>query len=128
MDFRNKLVFVLGKAFQSSLMFAGKTRAYPRVEYLKGSSLGRLERLSKDKHSNLLQKSINYSCKKFYVTSPWANKLESLCCIFFSLAQYLRVKLGTYFRYSILTEGLLANGNCTTIIRGFFSIMHRPQD
>ncbi len=45
--------------------------AYPRVEYLKGASLGyapglthkhktRLDRLAKDKHSNLLGNSINY--------------------------------------------------------------------
>jgi hypothetical protein len=31
-------VFVPGKLFQSSLMFAGKTRAYPRLEHLKGGS------------------------------------------------------------------------------------------
>jgi hypothetical protein len=39
MDFRIKLEFVLGKSFQSSLMFAGKAEAYPRVEYLKDASL-----------------------------------------------------------------------------------------
>ncbi len=30
----------------------------------------RLERLAKDKHSSLLQKSVNYVCKFFYSTGP----------------------------------------------------------
>jgi hypothetical protein len=30
----------------------------------------RLERLAKDKHSRLLQKSVNYDTKKFYGTGP----------------------------------------------------------
>jgi hypothetical protein len=57
--------------------------AYPRVEHLKatftwaGPSLvckhhTRMERLVRDKHSSLLQKSVNYSCTKFYSTGPWA--------------------------------------------------------
>ncbi len=33
-------VFLPGKPFQPSLMFAGKAGAYPRVEHLKGDSLG----------------------------------------------------------------------------------------
>jgi hypothetical protein len=34
-------VFVPGKLFKPSLMFVGKVEvAYPRVEYLKGSSIG----------------------------------------------------------------------------------------
>jgi len=44
MDFRNKLVFVLGKPFHPRLVhprlvFAGKDGAYPRVEHLKVASL-----------------------------------------------------------------------------------------
>jgi hypothetical protein len=33
------MVFVPGKPFQPSLMFAGKAGAYPRVEHLKIASL-----------------------------------------------------------------------------------------
>ncbi len=33
-------VFVLGKPFQPSLMFAGEARSIPIVEHLKGPSLG----------------------------------------------------------------------------------------
>jgi hypothetical protein len=35
----------------------------------------RLEKLARDKHSSLLQKSVNYGCKKLYSTGP---RLESL--------------------------------------------------
>ncbi len=38
----------------------------------------RLERLARDKHSNLLCKSVNYGCNKFYSTGPWSNPLELL--------------------------------------------------
>ncbi len=70
-------MFVPGKPFQSSLMFAGKAGAY-----LKGAPLyGRLlasptnirlgwERLAKDKHSDILQISANYGHKKFYYSWP----------------------------------------------------------
>ncbi len=33
-------MFILNRPFQSSLVLAGKVRAYPGVEYLKGASLG----------------------------------------------------------------------------------------
>ncbi len=33
-------------------------------------TLTRLEMLARDKHSSLLQKSVNYDCKKFYSTGP----------------------------------------------------------
>jgi hypothetical protein len=33
--------------------------------------LTRLARLSRDKHSSLLRKSVNYCRKKFYSTGPW---------------------------------------------------------
>ncbi len=33
-------VFVPGKPFQPGLMFVGEARGYPRVEHLKGASLG----------------------------------------------------------------------------------------
>jgi len=51
--FRNKLVFVLGKPFQPSLVF-------------------------RDKHSSLLQKTVNYGCNKFYDTGPWRNKSNKI--------------------------------------------------
>ncbi len=38
-----------------------------------------MERLARDKHSNLLRKSVNYTCKKFYSTAPCfahLNKVE----------------------------------------------------
>jgi len=38
MDIRNKLVFV---PLKLSLMFVGKAGAYPRLEHLKGASLGK---------------------------------------------------------------------------------------
>jgi hypothetical protein len=41
-----------------------------------------MERLAKDKHSSLLQISVNYDSKKFYSTGPWSpnppNFTESL--------------------------------------------------
>ncbi len=79
-------MFVSGKSFHLSLMFVGE--AYPRVEHLKVASLRyalalptnirtRLERLARDKHFSLLQKSVIYGHKKFYSTGPWSldNKL-----------------------------------------------------
>ncbi len=40
-NFCSKLeAFVPGKSFQPSLIFGGKAGAYPRVEHLKGTSLG----------------------------------------------------------------------------------------
>jgi hypothetical protein len=54
--------------------------AYPRVEYLKGASLGlplaslknktRLEKLARDKHSSLLRTFVNCGRKKFYGIGP----------------------------------------------------------
>jgi hypothetical protein len=32
-----------------------------------------LENLARDKHTNLLQKSVNYGHKKYYSTGPWCN-------------------------------------------------------
>jgi hypothetical protein len=75
MPFHNKL-------FQPSLMFAGKARAYPREAPFRCSTLGRLlalstnirlarlKKLARDKHSSLLQKSVNYGRKIFYSTGP----------------------------------------------------------
>ncbi len=75
-------MFVPGKPFQHSLVFAGKAETYPSDAPLKCSTLGsapglthkyktRLERLARDKHSSLLRKSVNYGSKKFYSTGPW---------------------------------------------------------
>jgi len=44
-------------------MFAGKAGAYP-------SEVPRLERLAKDKRSNLLWKVVTYGRKKFYNIGP----------------------------------------------------------
>ncbi len=74
-------MFVPGKPFQPSLVFAGKNGAYPSEAPFSCSTLGytpdlthkhltRLERLASDKHSSLLQKSVNYGCNKFYDTGP----------------------------------------------------------
>ncbi len=63
-------MFVPGKPFQPSLMFAGKARAYPIEAHFRCYTVGqvpglshkhptRLERLARDKHSSLLQKSVN---------------------------------------------------------------------
>jgi hypothetical protein len=35
-------MFVSGKTFHPSLVFVGEARAYPRVEHMKGTSLGAL--------------------------------------------------------------------------------------
>jgi hypothetical protein len=56
-------------------MFTGKAGAYPSeapFRYSKASGLThkhkiRLERAARDKHSNLLQKSVNYGVKSFIV-------------------------------------------------------------
>jgi hypothetical protein len=50
-------VFVLGKPFQPSLIFAGKAGAYPSEA---------LFRLARDKRSSLLRKVVTYGRKKFY--------------------------------------------------------------
>ena len=56
-------VFLPGKPFQPSLMFAGKARAYPRVEILKGR-----------KEFYRIGPGIFYGCNYF----PYRNKLECL--------------------------------------------------
>ncbi len=78
-------MFVPSKPFQPSLMFAGKAGAY-----LSGASekcftrvcsgitrkhKTRLERLARDKRSCLLQKLINYGCKKFYNIGPRSHQI-----------------------------------------------------
>ncbi len=82
MDFRNKLE-CLSLASLSILVLCLWVRpgAYLRVEHLKVASLRyalalpanirtRLERLARDKHFSLLQKSVNYGHKIFYSTGP----------------------------------------------------------
>ncbi len=74
-------MFVPGKPLQPSLMFVGKARGLPwsgapvRCLIWIGSGFTckhetMLERLTRDKHSSLLQKSVNYGRKKFYSTGP----------------------------------------------------------
>jgi hypothetical protein len=78
-------MFVLGKPFHLNLMFVGEARRLPysgtpeRRFTRVGSGLTRkhlckLERLDWDKHSSLLRKSLNYSCKKLYSTGPTGTK------------------------------------------------------
>ncbi len=75
-------VFALCKPFQSSLMFVGKARNLPWRgvpksffnwvgSYFTNKHQTRPERLARDKHSSLLQKSVNYGRKKFYSTGHW---------------------------------------------------------
>jgi hypothetical protein len=74
-------VFVHGKPFQRSLMIAGKARVYPseapcrcstkeKAPGLTHKHVTRLERLTRDKHSSLLRKFVNYGRNKFYDTGP----------------------------------------------------------
>ncbi len=84
MDFHIKLErLCLTSHFQPSLIFVGEVRSLPQSGAPRwcftqvGSGLTcihktRLERLARDKHSSLLQKSVNYGHKKFYSTSPCA--------------------------------------------------------
>jgi hypothetical protein len=70
-------VFIPGKPFQPGIKFAREARAYPSEGSFRCSTLGyapglsdkdytRLESISKDKHSSLMQTCLNYGCKKFY--------------------------------------------------------------
>jgi hypothetical protein len=70
-------VFVPGKTYHASLLFEGMARSLHKSEQPERSfpwvGLGltrkhstRLERLAKEKDSNLLQRFINYGRKKFY--------------------------------------------------------------
>jgi hypothetical protein len=82
-------MFVPGKPFQPSLMFAGKARSYPGEAPFRCSNLGkapglthkhktRLEWLARDKHSSLLRTSVNYGRNKLYSTGPWCHKIKTL--------------------------------------------------
>ncbi len=95
-------MFVPGKLFQSSPMFAGKARAYPSgaPERLH-TGLPRkhwtgLEKLARDKHSSLLGKSVNYGRNEFYRTGPCFQKLTNggkgrMLLLTNTLAYYTRV-------------------------------------
>ena len=66
-------MFVPGKPYQPSLMFAGKgfQVLHSRVGSLPHlQTLAKLERLTKDEHSSLLRKSVNYRRKSFRVQAP----------------------------------------------------------
>ena len=82
-------MFVSGKLFQPSIMFVGKAMGLPesgapeRCFIWVGPGLARkhwtrLEKLGTYKHSSLLQKTINYSCNKFYSTDPRCSGLDCL--------------------------------------------------
>jgi hypothetical protein len=83
-------MFVPGKLFQPSLMFVGKTGAYPSEAPFRCSTLGyapglihklqtRLEKLARNKCSSLLRKFVNYGCKKFYNICSGANVINLFC-------------------------------------------------
>jgi hypothetical protein len=68
-------------------MFVGEARFYPSETSFRYSTLGwapglthkhktRLERLGRDKHYSLLQKSVNYGQKSFITLAPGCAKLE----------------------------------------------------
>ncbi len=72
-------MFVPGKAFQPSLMFAGKAEYLSEAQRcsILGQAPGltqkhktRLESLAKDEHSSLLRKTVNCGRKKFYRIDP----------------------------------------------------------
>ncbi len=71
-------MFVPDKPFQSSVMFADEARSLPKSGAVVPASLAnktRLERFARDKHSSLLQKSVNYGRKKcLIVQAPGAFK------------------------------------------------------
>jgi hypothetical protein len=80
-------MFVLGKPFQLSLIFACKAKAYPSEAPFRCSTLGlapgltrknltRLERLTEDKHSGLLRKSVITAVKSFIVQAPGGEDTE----------------------------------------------------
>ncbi len=70
-------MFVHGKPLLPRVTFAGKAGAYPNETPFRCSTLGLtrkhwtwLERLVREKHSNLLPKSVNFDHKKFYRIGP----------------------------------------------------------
>ena len=80
-------MFVPGKPFQPSLMFAGKAGAYARVEHLKGASLGKLRTRNKMfkifKHTSLFTPNIelkNVCSTRFssYITRKDNTRIEML--------------------------------------------------
>ncbi len=89
-------MFVLGKLFQPSLMFVGSSKGLPcsgapeRCFTLVGPGLAckhwtRQERLAREKHSSLLQTSINYDSEKFYSTGPRCLCIKSFLAWWFML-------------------------------------------
>ncbi len=77
-NFRNKLP---GKPFQPRLTFVGEARSLPlrgapeiSFTWVRSSLIckhqTRLERLARDKHSSLLQKSVNYGQKSLITLAP----------------------------------------------------------
>ncbi len=71
-------MLVLGKLFQSSLMFVGKARSLPLSgeperyfnQIFSGKYYTRLEKFARDKHFNLVQKFVNYGRKFFIILAP----------------------------------------------------------
>ncbi len=83
-------MFVTGKLFQPSLMFAGKAEAYLSEVTLRCSTLGetpgfthkhqtRLEKLARDKYTTLLQTFINYGQKSFITFGPGSQLMPNYC-------------------------------------------------
>jgi hypothetical protein len=79
-------------------MFVGKAMGLTRV----GSSLTHkhltgLERLAKDKHSSLLQKSVNYDCKSFIVQAPVVLKKQK---VFDSKNDFFKFQIFHFFTFA----------------------------
>jgi hypothetical protein len=63
------------------------------VEHLLPQTLALLERLDRDKHSSLLRKSVNYSCKSFIGLAPRVNLIKkfgvNLLTLFCKLGHFI---------------------------------------
>jgi hypothetical protein len=96
-------VFVLANRFRPSLRFADKARAYPsepildtllivQAPGLTPKHLTMLEKFARDKHSSLLQKSVNYEQKIFYNIGPRLGKVSPFGLLFKGLGKFLGEK------------------------------------
>ncbi len=82
-------MFVPGNPLQPSLMFADKARAYPSEPSFRYSTnivrswpyaqtFNRLEKLARNKHSSLAQKSVNHGQKSFTTLRPGGGGVDQL--------------------------------------------------
>jgi hypothetical protein len=87
-------VFLPGKPFLPSLMSVGKAGAYLSEAPFGCSTLvlapgltqkhqTRLERLTRDKHSSLLRKFVNYDRKSFMIQTPGPNVIKLFTAVIY---------------------------------------------